>query len=161
MSGVEIAAAASIISGAYGIYSGVQQKKSAEAASKEQKQMAQRNAARTEAETMEQKRRAEQEASEQMARTRAKAGASGIKPLGSMDIFMGSEEDKFNREIDWLVKSGASKASLEKASGYSQARQTKSAGESAMYSSLGSGLGKIGSGASDWWTAQGGQWARK
>ena len=146
-----------LLSGAMSIYSGMQQKKSADAAADEQRRMGEKNAANIESETLEQKRRADQSADEQMAQSRAKAGASGVKTAGSsFDIFMGGEEDKYQSNIDWLLKSGQSQAELARGSASSSARTTESQGEAALYGGIGDSFSSLGTGYSagktkGWW----------
>jgi hypothetical protein len=140
-----IAAAAGILGGVSSIMqgrsaakqakkAGEQAKRDAEMAAAEQERLGRENAALIEAETMEKKRIADQEASEAMAAQRAKAAASGVATdtESSFDVFMGSEKDKFDRNIDWLLKSGKSQADLAVSAARSGANITRSQGRAAL-----------------------------
>lgn len=143
----------SVISGVYGIYSGMQQQKEAKAAADEQERIAQANAAREEAETMEEKRRMKEAAESETAKMRAKAAGSGGQVAGSsMDIFMGTQEDKFRKEIDWLVSSGKSRADIIRRGGALEGSITRNQGRAAFGDSLRGGLGSIGSGFEKWFS---------
>ena len=137
--------AVAIIGAVYSIYSGMQEKKASKAAAKEQEAMAARNAALSEAETREEAARMQQAKDEQMAKSRAKAAASGVQTGGSMDIFMGAQDDKLRGEIDWLKKSGSSRADLIRQGGAFAASQTRQQGSTALASGIAGAIGGLGS----------------
>jgi len=139
--GPALGIAMAVIGGVSSIMSGRAAEKAAKQQAAEAERMARQNAANIEAETMEQKRKAERAAEEQMAESRAKAAASGVQSdAGSFDIFLGSEEDKFKSDIDWLIKSGYSQADLARQQGMSAASSLRSQGKAAAKQGLTKGL---------------------
>lgn len=134
-----IAPVISVIAGIYGIYSGMKQEDQAKKAAAQQEELARKNAANIEAEAMEEKRRTQEVADREQAKNRAKAAASGVAGGGSMDIFMGAEEDRWQRQMDWTLKSGQSRAGIARQGGYMDASATRAQGEQAKWSMIGSG----------------------
>jgi hypothetical protein len=185
--GIEtVAAVMSIVGGVSSMMQGRQADKEAKAAAAEQERMAReqqasaeraaleteqinrRNVANIEAETMENARKAKEAEASEAARRRALGAATGIATdqASSLDIFMGAQKDKFQSELDWLLKSGASQADIAAregryaannlrtqgqtalSSGYFSAGQLRNQGSQAKWQGISSGLGSIGSGAS-------------
>ncbi len=142
--------AVAVISGIYGVYSGIKQSKAASAAASKQERIARDNASNSRAETQEEARRLQREGDKAEAKGRSRAAASGVTPDGSMDIFLGSEKDEFDREVDWLKTSGENRASIIERSGANEAAITKETGKTALANSfLKNGL-NVAQGASDW-----------
>lgn len=154
----EIAAAVAIISGAYSVYSGYEQKQAAKAAAAEQERLARENAANIEAEALEEKRRAQKAADAQQADSRARAAASGVsgESPSSIDIFLGAQEDEWQKQLEWITTSAANRADIARRSGYMDAAATRMAGKAAFAEGIQSGLGSFGSaysygGKANWW----------
>ena len=151
------AGAISVISGVYGIYSGMQQSKEAGKAASEQEKRTRQQAALTEDQYREQASRDRKTADIALAENRARAAASGTEANGSMDIFNSAEKDRFNQEIDWLLKAGKSNVALGIDSGYAAADVTRSQGKAALGNALAGGFKQIGGGVDDlntrynWW----------
>lgn len=151
-----VSAAVSIVGGIQQIRAGKEAAKDAKAAAAEQERIARENAAADEAETMEEKRRAQIEFDEESALRRARASGSGIDTdtESSMDIFMGAQEDKYNKEIDWMLQASKSRQRKILSEARYAAGVTRAQGKQAKYSGYSSGLtgiiGGIGAG-SNWW----------
>jgi len=145
--------AISVISGVYGIYSGMQQSKEASKAASKQEALARQNAANIESETREEARRVQKAGDEALAEGRAKAAASGTRGTGSQSVFLGSEEDELNRQIDWLNKSGSNQAALAAKSGANAADVTRYQGKTEGLGSAFKGATQAAGGISDWWGA--------
>ena len=148
--GPAVLVAMSVVSGLMQMQQGRAAEKSAKAAAAEQERIAQQNAANKEAETVESARRMQAEADTEAARRRALGAATGIATdqASSLDIFMGAQKDKFQSELDWLLKAGASQSDIIRREGALSASTTRAQGEQAKWQGISSGLGSIGSGAS-------------
>jgi len=145
--GAPVAVAMMVAAGAMSVYSGMRQQKAAKAAAKEQKSIAARNASRIMAESEEEARRAQLSADKDMAKSRAKAGATGVDVAGSsLDIFMGSQEDEWSSQIDWMGRSAGSRASITQAQGNLEAGITKDRGDAALWSGISSGFSQAAGG---------------
>ena len=142
--------AISVISGVYGIYSGMQQSKEASKAASKQEALARQNAANIESETREEARRVQKAGDEALAEGRAKAAASGTRGTGSQSVFLGSEEDELNREIDWLNRSGSNRADLAVTSGKNAADITRQQGKTAGLGSAFKGATQAAGGVDNW-----------
>lgn len=147
MSGIEVAVAMSIFSGAMAIKGGMDAKSDAKRAAANQERMGRENAVMIEAEGKEQQRRAQIAQDKVAGEQRARANASGTTGAGSgsQATFIADEEDKFQTEIDWLKKSTASQSRLSKTGASNAASVTRSQGDAAMWGGLSSGIGTIGS----------------
>ena len=152
----QAAPAIAVVSGLYGVYSGIQQSKAASKAASKQEKLSRANAANIEAETREEARRVQKAGDEALAEGRAKAAASGTKGTGSQSVFLGAEEDELNREIDWLNTSGSNRADLATTAGKNAADVTREQGKNALYGSLFQGAGQVVGGVSDWNTGYSG-----
>jgi hypothetical protein len=148
--GPAVMVAMSVVSGLMSIKQGMDAKKDAKAAAAEQERIARENAAFKEAETVEQARRMQEEEDSAAAKRRAMAASTGIATdqASSLDIFMGAQEDKFSKELDWLRKSGASQADIINKQGSLAANITRSQGEQAKWQGISSGIGSVASGVS-------------
>ena len=151
-----VAAGLAIVSGISSIRQGKQAEKDARAAAADTERMARENAAMIEAEAMEEKRRASQENDERAAMARAKAAASGTSTEAgtSMDLFMGAQEEKFSKEMDWLMQSSKSRQKQAIQQGKYQAKSLRNQGRAAKYDYYSSGITSIGKGViggMDWW----------
>jgi len=144
------APAMAVVSGIYGIYSGMQQSKEASKAASKQEALARTNAANIESETREEARRVQKAGDEALAEGRAKAAASGTRGTGSQNIFLGSEEDELNREIDWLNTAGGNRADLALKSGKNAADVTKQQGKTAGLGSAFKGATQAAGGVDNW-----------
>jgi len=148
--------AISVISGIYGVYSGVQQSKAASKAASKEEAASRQQAALDERQYQEDASRMKVAADESLADSRARAAASGTSGAGSLDIFTGNEEDKFNREIDWLLNAGKSRGDLTVQRGKNSADVLREQGKNAMWGSIGQGASDIGAGwtgVTDWWNS--------
>jgi hypothetical protein len=149
--GIEtVAAVMAIAGGVSSMMQGREAEKQAKAAAAEQERIAQQNAANKEAETVESARRMQAEEDAEAARRRALGAATGIATdqASSLDIFMGAQKDKFQSELDWLLKSGASQSDIIRREGALSASTTRAQGSQAKWEGISSGLSSIGSGAS-------------
>ncbi len=153
--GPAVMAAMTVVSGLMSIKQGMDANKSAKAAAAEQERIAQQNAANKEAETVESARRMQAEEDSEAARRRALGAATGIATdqASSLDIFMGAQKDKFQSELDWLLKSGASQSDIIRREGALSASTTRAQGSQAKWEGISSGLSSIGSGVSTGYTA--------
>lgn len=111
----------SILGTGYSIYSNIQ-------AANEAEDIAEANADRIAAETEEQARRLEKEKARELAMGRARAYASGFTGEGSSQLVLEDLERTRTEEIEWLKRSGASRANIAlmegstaKKQGYAQA----------------------------------------
>ena len=138
-------AAAAIGSAIFSVFQGYQAKKDAKKSAAEQEKIARQNAANIEAETQEQKRRASDQEAEVSAERRARASASGTGGGGSQQTFMDAEADEFNRQLDWLTKSGANQANLTRKQGSAAAANTRRQGNSALWGGIGNAATSLGS----------------
>ena len=151
------AGAISVVSGIYGIYSGIQQSKEASKAAADTEEQSRREAAFIESQTRKEASRFRDAADEALADNRARAAASGTAAGGSQSIFGAREEDKFAQELDWLIKAGGSRADLAVERGSTAADVLESQGDTALWSGVTSGVGQIGGGVDDlnarynWW----------
>lgn len=141
-----------IASAILGFVGGMQQrsslKKSAKAqaaAAEKSKRIANRNAARIEAETAEEVRRKKLENESRQSLTKARQAASGGLPTGSNAIFMETMEREDDLAVDWLKKSGSSRAGIAREegeysymTGMAQSQATKGQAQAAGFDALGS-----------------------
>lgn len=99
-----------------------------EAAGEQAKYIANQNAANTEAETAESVRRESIAADQAQANLRARAAASGGTGGGSTGNFIDTQQRTSDQYIDWLKKSGSSRAQIEREQGkYSSMTASSSA----------------------------------
>ena len=102
------------------------QEKAAEqqaAAAEEAQRISTMNAARIEAETAEMARREREASEEAQSQRRLVAAAAGGTGGGSTAAYLEEQAERESRYIDWLERSGASRASIARAEG-GYARQT-------------------------------------
>jgi hypothetical protein len=107
------------------------------------------NAAATEAEAAEQARRLKENQMRVLAETSALSAASGVAG-GSQDIYLSDMAESQMSELNWVKKSGASRAEIERLSGQYQKKQ----GEAAALGTLSTAVQKTGSAYSagaDWY----------
>ena len=131
----------SAASAGYSIYS-------SEKAAKEAEDIADANAAREAAEAEEMAQRAEKEAAREESLARAKAFASGVGGE-STDLYLKDLTTTNRREIDWIRKSGASKADITRSEGSAQASALRREGVAAGIDFA----GQAGSAAANWYSA--------
>ena len=134
---------------AYGVYSSEKQAAEAE-------DIAEDNARRQSAEAEEMAQRAENEAAREESLSRARAAASGATGE-SMDLYQEDLAKTNQREIDWIRRSGASRADAIKQEGYAQASGYRSAGiEQGIR-----GAGNVAAGALDWYNTYSPTWKKQ
>lgn len=136
--------AVSAITGIVGLIGGITGKQGADAGAAQSEQLARENALMIEQEGREEERRATEENDSAQAEMRARSAASGVTEEGSHQIYMTSEQEKFDKDIDWLRKSTASKASLERRQGSVAASSLKSQGKSSLWGGIGSAVTGLG-----------------
>jgi hypothetical protein len=105
-----IAAVTTVAASAYGAYS-------SHAASKDAKKLGKMNAEQTAMETQEGLRRLQITQRQSLGEAKANSAASGISEGGSSSSYIQELGDNYKQELDWLSKSGASQAAIERASG--------------------------------------------
>ena len=134
--------AVAVIGAAVSVYTGVKQREAA----KEQEDIAKRNAEREQAEAEEMARRERKRADYEESLDRARAAASGIDvDKSKSNVIYMNERKKANRDqIDWIRKSGASRADIIKREGRLAADMTridswKSFGQAASYGAQAAG----------------------
>lgn len=81
------------------------------------RELGEKNAEFTEQETAEQVRRKEGAARYKEGMAQAQAAASGIKTSGSTDLYLSEMMAEHKREVDWVKKSGKSRAGIERSKG--------------------------------------------
>lgn len=142
--GPETMAIMSAVGTGLSLVQGMSAAKKQEAAAEESRRLAQKNAANIEAETMEQKRREADAQKDVEAQTRARIAASGVTGAGSPKDYLDTMEAEHAKELDWLRKSGASRASIAKSEGNIAYRQGMASASSTMagtFSNVISGAG--------------------
>lgn len=119
--GPEAIAAATAISALVGagatVYSAYQKGQAAEEAEK----IAEKNAQRTELETEEAARRLERQQERNQSLAKARAAASGAGGA-SVDTYLDDMEAEDERQLNWLKKSGASQAEIQRWEGRATAK---------------------------------------
>ena len=138
-------AEAAIASAIFSVFQGVQAKKDSKKAARAQEEIGRQNAMNVEAETAENKRRATDQEAEVSAERRARASASGTGAGGSQQTFMDSEADEFDRQMEWLTKSGAAQADLTRKSANAAAQNTRNQGNAALWGGITSAATSVGS----------------
>ena len=123
----------------YGIYS-------SEQAAKEAEGIAEDNARREAMEAEEMAQRAEKEAAREESLSRARAAASGVGGE-STDLYQEDLAKTNQREIDWIRRSGASRADITRREGQQTASSYRSAGISQGIK----GIGSVAAGTMDWY----------
>ena len=98
-------------------------------------EIAKKNAERERAEAEEQARRAKKSADRTNSLARARAAASGIKGQSS-DMYLAELEDEQNREIDWILSSGESRADIIEDEG----ERAQKIGRAGAFSTLAGGM---------------------
>lgn len=128
-----------------------------QAAAVESKNIANRNAARIEAETAEEVRREKRDAQQRRDLALVKAAASGGTLTGSTGLYLDEMKDNDVQFLDWLQKSGSSKADIARRegnynflTGIAAASGTRAQASSAKYEGYGHLLSAGGS-AWDWY----------
>lgn len=140
-----VVAGISAVAGIVGILGAVTGKQGADQGAAQSEQLARENALMIEAEGREEERRATEENVSAQAEMRAKSAASGVTDEGSHQIYMTSEQEKFDKDIDWLRKSSTSRANLERKQGRAAARSMKSQGKAGLWGGIGSAVTGLGS----------------
>ena len=130
--GTELAVAGMVIS----LASGVFQFASAQKAANEQEDIADQNAKREKEEAEELAQRAEDTAAREESLARARAAASGVGGK-STNLYISDLTKRNQREIDWMRKSGKSKAKITQREGRAAASATRSQGAGSLFSSIG------------------------
>ena len=97
---------------------------------------AEENEKRIKQESKESQRRQAAAAAQRAGTARARIGASGVRPSGSMMDYIGAMEEEDERQLQFLKKAGKS-----------QAKIAEKQGESAFYT----GLGQAGQAFASWW----------
>ena len=149
-----VAAVLPVISGLMSVYSGYQSYKSSKDAAKKQEKIAALNAANIRAEGAEKERRAAREEAQRAGAARARMGASGFSPTGSMAMWNQAQQEEFAKQMGWLGQSTAGRAGAELLSGDVAASQTRSGGVQNLFGGLKSGVGDIYTGGQGmgWWS---------
>ncbi len=129
-----------LIGGAGQLFSAYQKNKAAG----QTKKIAKMNADLVRAESAEEERRLRKEIQKTEGMTKAMSAASGVQMTGSRDLAVSDMERENIAQLNWLKKSGESRAKSVLAGGDIQASQLKSS----AFSSAVSGLTSIGKGAS-------------
>lgn len=129
------------ISAVTGVLGFVQQR----SAAKKAERLGEENARRAAAESQESARRLEITQKRSLATARARAGSSGFDITGgdSMGDYIDELSSQYSSELDWLRKSGASAASIERRRGDIAASSARAGG----WSSLLKGGGEV----ANWW----------
>jgi hypothetical protein len=145
-----IMAISSAAGAAYSIKAGMDAKDAASKAAAEQERLAHQNAANIEAETMEEHRRSTKEAESAEATARARAAATGVDTdeESSMSLVLNERQAEAKRQLDWIKRSGKSRADLARRSGMSQATSTRNAGNAAAWEGVAGGIRGVGNTAS-------------
>lgn len=139
---IALAAGTMLLSG----LSAASQKSAYESAADESRAMAERNAQREEAETREQVRQQREEQKAERGRAVAAAGASGaLASSTSHSEYVQGLWDEAQREIDWTIRSGKSRAQIQRDEGDWAGRTAEARGRASWWSTLGSGVGTAGS----------------
>ena len=81
------------------------------------------NARRESEEAAEATRRLKLEQEKVLSETRARAAASGVTSEGTVEAYLGEMEKNFSDELDWIKKSGASAANIQRRQGAYQRQQ--------------------------------------
>ena len=87
------------------------------AAAEESRSIANKNAARIEAETHETLRREKQATEANQALSKARAAAAGGTQYGSTGVYQDTMEESDSAYLNWIAKSGASRADIAKSEG--------------------------------------------
>lgn len=143
-----------VASAVFGVVQGVKSYKDSKDAAKEQKKIGRMNAQNIMGETAEERRRSARANQQRAGSSAAQRAASGLRGGGSLALFEQDQQDEFARQMEWLNKSGQSRADIQRTSGNLAADQTKAGGESAFLESIvpaGESLYKGGKGL-NWWT---------
>jgi len=115
------------------------------AAAADAKKIGKQNASLAIAETEEQARRLKYNQSKEQAMTRARAYASGIDPESDTVKLVLAEQKKVNQEeLDWLIASGYSRASIFKGEGQTASDVAKAAANQSYGQAATSLLGAVG-----------------
>lgn len=130
--------AISAVSAGYSIYQ-------SEQAAQEAEDIADANARREAMEAEEMAQRAEKDAAREESLARARAFASGVGGE-SQEIYLDDLHASNKREIDWIRRSGASRADLTRKEGRVSASQHRRKGTAAAIGGFGSMVGQ----AADW-----------
>lgn len=128
-----------------GLVGGLTSKQGADSGAAQAEQLARENALMIEQEGREEERRATEEHDSAQAEMRARSAASGVTEEGSHQIYMSSEQEKFDKDISWLQKSTTSRANLERRQGRAAASSMKSQGKSGLWGGIGSAVTGLGS----------------
>ncbi len=132
---------------AYTTYKGYKDQKKA---AKESERSYERDVEYQRMETEEQVRRTELEHQQQEAKARALAAASGTKVQGTVSMFLKEMEEENLREIDWIAKSGASRADIIRERGRMARKEGKARAQSTLYEGIAGGISSVGK-ATSWW----------
>lgn len=139
-----VLAGVSAIAGIVGLVGGITGKQQASAGASETERLGRENAMLIEAEGKEEERRATEENMQAQAQMRAMSASTGTTGEGSQQIYMTAEQEKFDKDIDWLRQSTSKKADLERRQAGITARSLKSQGKSGLWGSIGGAVGSIG-----------------
>lgn len=135
-----MAATAAAVVGVIGLIGAISGKQGADAGAGQSEQLARENALLIEAEGREEERRATEENVSAQAEMRARSAASGTTGEGSQQIYMTSEQEKFDKDVAWLRKSTKSRADLERKQGKYAAASMKSQGKAGLWGGIGSAV---------------------
>jgi hypothetical protein len=152
-----VVGAAAAVFGAYVAYSAAgDAKDAAQDAAQQEKEMSAQQAANIEAETEESVRRAKDKAAKTEGENRARANASGLELMGSLDLSLDAMTEEHARQIDWMGKAGASKARMALMGGDMRAAGQNAradAFQAQQWGAVSSGVSSVYSGGqtSGWW----------
>ena len=151
-------AVASFAIGAFGAAKSYSESKKAakgqRRAGEEARGIAAENAKRIEAETAESARRLKGQQDSNLSEAKARAAASGVNMRGSQGGFISNLASSYQQERDWLKKSGASKATIERRTGDYAVLQAKAGSAATMATGIGQAGSMLGQGsqsAANWW----------
>ena len=155
-----VAAVASIFGTMMSVHAADKARSAANEQARQEKKMAAQEAAAIEAETAESVRRAKDQAAKAEGESRARAGASGLKLDGSLNLVLDDITDEHARQIDWMAKSGASQARMALLGGEMRSNAAKNQADqfqAQMWGSAFSGAASAYSAGSttgsNWWTS--------
>jgi len=117
----------------YSIYAGERAEDVADKRAAEMEAQGRENAKLIEAETQEQARRVSAQQREAESMALAKAAASGVQVSGSTKDYLSDMSTENKRQLDWLKKSGKSKANLARSGAYVSASGVRESGTQAKY----------------------------
>jgi len=131
------------VSAIFSVIGGAKSKSGYDDAARQERADAEANVQNINAEAARQEEVSREQHEELQAGNRAKAAASNLTVGGSQQIFAAAQKDKFNKEVEWLAKSAASRADIARQGGSAASTIAKNKGDQALWGGISNAVGSF------------------